>query len=140
MNRALILALSLLASPVLLSKAAKASSPENSEACSRIADMLLENQLNALREGPSVNAEAERSLKKAFRSYCEGESLRTESTLRFDNGRPIYENGRWYRPDGSEQRLNIFELAAQNAPILAPFLEAHRACAPGCGPAGPSLS
>ena len=95
--------------------------------------MLLENQLNALRESPTANAESERSLKKAFLQFCEGKLVRTESVMTYDNGRPIYQNGRWHRPDGSEQRLNIFELAAQNAAILEPFLEAHRAFAPGCG-------
>lgn len=123
--------LTLCAPGALAAQAAPAQAPTAAEACARLQEMLVENQaarpaLNELRF--AVN---DRALKDAWSAHCSGWSA--SGLFSYGNGSPLWRDGRWLMPDGSEHTESLLQDAAANAPILGPFLSAHRRCAPGCG-------
>lgn len=118
----LLTALPALAAPEL--------APTPADACGKLQEMLVETQAAQ----PSYNALEyaliDRGLKQKFVSLCEGGE---GEALAYEGGQPLWKDGRWFLPDGREFSDSLLQDAAAQAPILGPFLAAHRRCAPGCG-------
>ncbi len=108
--------------------------PTADETCSRLEEMLVETQAEQPRMEDIEFALIDRELKRTWKELCsQPASADTGITARYSGGARLYENGRWYLPNGAEFTERLFQAAASNARILGPFLAAHRECAPGCG-------
>lgn len=111
-------------------KVGRASDPSPAETCAAINSMLLETQLQRPSMSPEEYARQNNALKDSFRRFCEG--MNRSDRLIYPDGKPIFANGSFQLPDGRLFQPALFSDAASNAPILQPFLDAHRSCAPGC--------
>jgi hypothetical protein len=112
--------------------------PGHADICSTLQDMLVETQANRPRFNALEFAVIDRGLKEKYLSLCEENGVKTIQKqgleqLSYARGGRMWEQGRWYLPDGSEFKSDLLQSASSSAPILGPFLEAHRSCASGCG-------
>jgi len=132
-----------------LSPAYASASTGTSQMCAKISEMLLDTQVRQHEFNPIEFELIDKTLKDTFLQACEQtaqnsssegrDGLEIESSmedLNYSNGLALSRNGMWLLPNGDEFGLDsLLTLAARGggAPILQPFLNAHRQCAPGCG-------
>ena len=125
--------------------AAPTQAPTPAETCGKLQEMLVDTQAAQPSWNALEYAVIDRGLKRKFVSLCEAEGVaspqrqgrdsggRDGDSLAYGPGQPLWENGRWFLPNGKEFADSLLQDAAAQAPILGPFLAAHRRCAPGCG-------
>lgn len=115
------------------SRAFTFSRPTEAETCAKVQEMLFDTQLDARSYNPVEYAHLQRTLKDTYLRKCDGAAAAGGEAIRYEGGLKLWENGRWWLPNGREFTEAMSLDAAANARIVGPFTAAHNRCAPGCG-------